>query len=154
MAAVTICGDFGAQENKMSLFPLFHHLLAMKWWDWMPWSLFFECWVLSQLFHSPLLPSSRGSLAPLHFLPLEWYHLYICTSSVYLYVICIFKRHFLLGRKAMTKLDSILKSRDITLPVEVHLVKSIVFPIVMYGYDSWTIKKAECWRIDAFELWC
>ena len=63
------------------------------------------------------------------------------------------KRHFLLGRKAMTTLDSILKSRDITLPTKVHLVKSVVFPVVMYGWESWTIKKAECWRIDAFVLW-
>ena len=54
----------------------------------------------------------------------------------------------------MTNLDSILKSRDITLPTKVHLVKAMVFPLVMYGYDSWTIKKAECLRIDAFELWC
>ena len=64
------------------------------------------------------------------------------------------KRHLLLGRKAMTNLDSILRSRDITLPTEVHLVKAMVFPIVMYGCESWTIKKAECWRTDAFELWC
>ena len=64
------------------------------------------------------------------------------------------KRHLLLGRKALTKLDSILKSRDITLPTKVHLVKVIVFPVVMYGCESWTIKKAECWRINAFELWC
>ena len=64
------------------------------------------------------------------------------------------KRHLLLGKKAMTNLDSILKSRDITLSTEVHLVKSIVFPVVMYGCESWTIKKAEHWRIDAFELWC
>ena len=64
------------------------------------------------------------------------------------------QRCLLLGRKAMTKLDSILKSRDITLPTKVHLVKAIVFPVVMYGCESWTIKKAECCRIDAFELWC
>ena len=64
------------------------------------------------------------------------------------------KRCLLLGRKAMTNLDSILKSRDITLPTKVHLVKSMVFPVVMYGCESWTIKKAEHWRIDAFELWC
>ena len=64
------------------------------------------------------------------------------------------KRCLLLGRKAMTNLDSILKSRDITLPTKVHLVKAMVFPIVMYGCESWTIKKAECWRFDAFELWC
>ena len=65
-----------------------------------------------------------------------------------------FKRHLLLRRKAMTSLDSILKSRDITLPTKVHLVKVMVFPAVMYGYESWTIKKAEHQRIDAFELWC
>ena len=64
------------------------------------------------------------------------------------------KRHLLLGRKAMTKLDSILKCRDITLPSMVHLVKAIVFPVVMYGCDSWTIKKAEHQRTDAFGLWC
>ena len=64
------------------------------------------------------------------------------------------KRHLLLGRKVMTNLDSILKSRDITLPTKVHLVKAMVFPVVMYGCESWTIKKAECRRIDAFELWC
>ena len=64
------------------------------------------------------------------------------------------KRCLLLGRKAMTKLDSILKSRDITLLTKVHLVKAMVFPVVMYGCESWIIKKAECRRIDAFELWC
>ena len=64
------------------------------------------------------------------------------------------KRHLLLGRKAMTNLESILKSRDITLPTKIHLVKAMVFPVVMYGCESWTIKKAECQRIDAFELWC
>ena len=64
------------------------------------------------------------------------------------------KRRLLLGRKAMTNLDSILKIRDITLPTKVCLVKAMVFPGVMYGCESWTIKKAEGWRIDAFELWC
>ena len=64
------------------------------------------------------------------------------------------KRHLLLGRKAMTNLDSILKSRDITLQRKVHLVKAMVFPVVMYGCEIWTIKKAEGQRIDAFELWC
>ena len=63
------------------------------------------------------------------------------------------KRHLLLGRKVMTNLDSILKSKDITLPTKVCLVKAMVFPVVMYGCESWTIKKAECQRIDAFELW-
>ena len=64
------------------------------------------------------------------------------------------KRHLLLGRKAMTNIDSILKSRDISLPTKVHLVKAIVFPVVMYVCESWTIKRAERRRIDAFELWC
>ena len=64
------------------------------------------------------------------------------------------KRHLLLRRKVMTKLDSILKSRDITLPTKVHLVKAVVFPVVMYRCESWTVKKAEHWRIDGFELWC
>ena len=64
------------------------------------------------------------------------------------------KRHLLLRRKALTNLDSILKSRDITLSTNVCLVKAMVFPVVMYGCESWTIKKAEHWRIDAFELWC
>ena len=64
------------------------------------------------------------------------------------------KRHLLLGRKVMTNLDSILKRRDIPLPTKVHLFKAMVFPVVMYGCETWTIKKAECRRIDAFELWC
>ena len=64
------------------------------------------------------------------------------------------KRRLLLGRKAMTNLDSILKSRDITLPTKVHLVKAMVFPVVMYGCEGWTVKKAERRRIDAFEVWC
>ena len=64
------------------------------------------------------------------------------------------KRCLLLGRKAMTNLDSILKSRDITLPTKVCLVNAMVFPVVMYGCESWTVKKAECQRIEAFELWC
>ena len=64
------------------------------------------------------------------------------------------RRYFLLGRKAMTSLDSILKSRDISLPTKVHLVKAMVLPVVMYGCESWTIKKAECRSIDASELWC
>ena len=64
------------------------------------------------------------------------------------------KECLLLGRKVMTNLDGILKSRDITLPTKVHLVKAMVFPVVMYGCESWTVKKAECQRIDTFELWC
>ena len=64
------------------------------------------------------------------------------------------KRRLLFGRKVVTNLDSILKSRDITLPTKVYLVKAMVFPVVMYGFESWTIKKVECRRIDAFERWC
>ena len=64
------------------------------------------------------------------------------------------RRHLLLGRKAMTNLDSILQSRDITLPTKFHLIKAMIFPVVMYGCESWTIKRAECQRVDAFELWC
>ena len=64
------------------------------------------------------------------------------------------KKHLLLGRKVMANLDSIFKSRDITLPTKVRLVKAMVFPVVIYGCESWTVKKAECWRIDVFELWC
>ena len=64
------------------------------------------------------------------------------------------KRHLFLGIKFMTNLDSILKSRDITLPTKVHIIKAMIFPVVMYRCESWTIKKAECQRIDAFELWC
>ena len=64
------------------------------------------------------------------------------------------KRHLLLGRKAMKNLDSILKSRDTTLPTKIHIVKVIVFPVVIYGCESWTIKKCECWWIDTFKLWC
>ena len=67
---------------------------------------------------------------------------------------CEIKRHLLLGRKVMTNLDSIFKSREITLPTKVRLVKVMVFPVVIYGCESWIVKKAECWRIDAFELWC
>ena len=65
-----------------------------------------------------------------------------------------FKRHLLLGRKVMTNLDSVLKSRDITLPTKVHLVKAMVLPVVIHGCESWTMKKAERQRINAFELWC
>ena len=64
------------------------------------------------------------------------------------------KRHLFFGRKAMTNLDSIFKSRDITLPTKVHLVKAMVFPVIMYRCESWTVKKAERWRIDLFKLWC
>ena len=85
----------------------------------------------------------------------QWHFIFlgskIIVDGAYSHTI---KRHLLLGRKAMTNLDSILKSRDITLQTKVHLVKAMVFPVVMYGCESWTIKKAERWRIDVFKLWC
>ena len=86
----------------------------------------------------------------------ESVRLYVLGSKITADGDCSHKieRHFLLGRKVITNLDSIFKSRDITLPTEVHRVKAIVFPVVMYGCESWTVKKAECQRIDAFELWC
>ena len=82
--------------------------------------------------------------------------LYFLDSKIAAYGDCChgIKRHLLLGRKAMTNLDSIFKSRDVTLSTKVCLVKAMVFPVVMCGCESWTVKKAECLRIDAFELWC
>ena len=77
---------------------------------------------------------------------LFWHLLPYCSHD--------FKRRLLLGRKVVTNLESIFKSRDITLPTKVCLVKTMVFPVIMYGCESWTVKKAECRRIDAFELWC
>ena len=79
---ISCCGhgpqwSWSPRKQNLSLLPLFPHLFALKWWNWMPWSSFFECWVSSQRFHSALSPSTRGSLFPLHFLPLVWYHLHI-----------------------------------------------------------------------------
>ena len=86
----------------------------------------------------------------------QWQTLFWGTSKITADGDCSheIKRRLLLGRKVMTNLDSILKSRDITLSTKVHLVKAMVFPVVMYGCESWTVKKAECRRTDAFELWC
>ena len=86
----------------------------------------------------------------------QWLTLFLMGSKITADGDCSheIKRRFLLGRKVMTNLDSILKSRDITLPTKVRLVQAMVFPVVMYGREGWTIKKAECRRIDAFELWC
>ena len=80
--------------------------------------------------------------------------IYWAPKSLQMVTAAMKLRHFLLGRKVMTNLDSIFKSRDITLPTKVHLVKAMVLPVVMYGCESWTVKKAECPRMDAFELWC
>ena len=86
---------------------------------------------------------------------IQWQTLFSCAPKSLQMVTAAMKlRHLILGRKAMTNLDSILKSRDVTLPTKVHLVKAIAFPVVMYGCESWTEKKAEHPRIDAFELWC
>ena len=83
-----------------------------------------------------------------------YFFFFLATESLQMVTTAVKLRVLLLGKKAMTNLDSILKSRDITLPIKVCLVKAMVFPIVMCGYECWTIKKAECWRIDGFELWC
>ena len=117
MAAVTICSDFGAPQNKVSqcfhCFPIY-----------LPWSS-----VADFIFWgSEIIPDGD------------------CSHEI--------KRCLLLVRKVMTNLDSVLKSRDITLSTKLHLVKAMVFPVVMYGCESWAIKKAERRRIDAFELWC
>ena len=117
MASVTVCSDFGAQENQ--IFHCFHFSPI-----YLPWG-------------------DRTGCHDLSFLNLLTY-----------WVQHEIKRHFLLGRKAMTNLESLLKSRDINLPIKVCLVKAMVFPVVMYGYESWTVKKVECQRVDAFELWC
>ena len=86
------------------------------------------------------------------FLNVHYHFQMFCSFSLSL--LWSFEKSYIFGRKVMTKLDSILKSRDITLPTKVHLVKALVFPAVMYGCESWTIKKAKRWKIDAFELWC
>ena len=89
---------------------------------------------------------NSGNSVRLHFFGLQNHCRWYCSHEI--------KRCLLLWRKVMTSLDTILKSRDITLPIKVHIVKAMVFPVVMYGCESWIVKKAECWRIDAFELWC
>ena len=93
-------------------------------------------------------------LAPILLTVLHWKELRYTTMAKFKQTSHEIKRCLLLGRKVMTNLDSILKSRDITLPTKVHLVKAMVFPVVMYGCESWTVKKAEHRKIDAFELWC
>jgi len=166
MVAVTIYSGFGAQENKIChcsiVFPSISHTVMG------PDVMILVFWMLSfkqafslssftfikRLFSTSLLSAIR--------------HLSSMISACYFLFCGIFvfwmgvdgdcshetKRCLILGRKIMTNLDSIFKSRDITLPTKVHLVKAMVFPVVMYGYESWTVKKAECQRIDAFELWC
>ena len=123
MAAITICSDFGAPQNKVwhcfHCFPIY-----------LPWSDGENC----------------GNSVRLYFQGSKITADCDCSHEI--------KRCLLFGRKALTILDSILNSRDITLPTKVHLVKAMVFLVVMYGFEIWTVKKAECWRIDAFKLWC
>ena len=141
-----------------------------------PDAMIFLFWSFKPTFHSPLSLSciGEGSGNPLQYSCLEnprdrgawWAAIYgvaqsrtqlkwLSSSKITADGNCNheIKRHLLLGRKAMTNLDSILKSRDITLQTKVYIVKAMVFPVVMYGCENWTIKKAEHWRIDAFELW-
>ena len=100
-----------------------------------------------------LVPSLYGKSMGKHWEP--WKTLFSwAPRSLQMVTAAMKSRPLLLGRKAMTNLDSVLKSRDITLLKKVHIVKAMVYPVVMYGSDSWTVKKAECLRIDAFELWC
>ena len=130
MVAINICSDFGAQENKVS--HCFHCFSTyLPWNDGTRWGIDEETveTVPDFIFGGSKITADVD-----------------CNHEI--------KRHLLLGTKVMTKLDSILKSRDITLPTKVHLVKAMVFPVVMYGCESRTVKKAEHRRIDAFELWC
>ena len=120
MAAITICSDFGAPQNKVS--HCFHCFPITSWQ--------IDGETVSDFIFLGSKITEDGN----------------CSHEI--------KRHFLLGRKVMTNLDSIFKSRDIALLTKVCLVKAMVFPVVMYGCESWTIKKAEHWRIDAFALWC
>ena len=145
----------------------------MKWWGQMPWSLFFECWVKNHLdklkeesekvgLKLNLFENEDHGIQSHHFMENRWGEngnsdrLYILGSKLTLDGDCSLeiKRCFLLRRKVMTNLDSILKRRDITLPTKVCLVKAMVFPVVIYACESWTMKKAEGRRINAFELWC
>ena len=113
--------------------------------------------ILAQFF-LPMFETSRKQVCSSCFSLLNFLNSIIRGSSDIFVSNCVWrwliKRPLFLGRKVMTNLDSILKSRDITLPTKVHLVKAMVFPVVMYGCESWTVKKAERWRTDAFELWC
>ena len=173
MTKVAVCSDFGAQEDKIChCFHFFPSLCCEVMGSDSTIISFFEYWVSSQISHFLLSPSLRGSKFLFAFLiciqvsqevgKVVWYfHLFKKTlflggSKITADVDCSheIKRCLLLGREVMTNLESILKSRDITLPTKVCLVKALVFPVVMCGCENWTIKKSEHWRIDAFELWC
>ena len=124
--------------------------------EWCPWRCILIVTSHNFVFKYPCTPFGIWSY---HFMGNRWGNsgwLYFGGSKITADGDCSheIKRHLLLGRKVMTNLDSIFKSRHMTLPTKVHLVKAMVFRVVMYGCESWTIKKAECQRIDAFELWC
>ena len=138
MAAVTICSDFGAKENT-------------------PNEKNIQSWLKTYIQKTKIMASSSITSWQADGQKMETVtDLIFGVSKIIADSDCShkIKRHFLLARKAMTNLDSILKSRDITLPTKVHLVKAMVFSLVMFGCESWTIKKAQCQRTDAFELWC
>ena len=137
MAAITICSDFGALKNSLTLFPLFPHLFAMKWWDQMPWSSFSECWTLSQLFHSPLSLSSRGFFRSLLFLsfivPIFAWNVPL-VSLVFLKISLVFpillfssmSLHWLLRKAFLSLLDSLWNSA----------FKWVLFPFSPFSFSS------------------
>ena len=151
MPAVTICSDFGAPQNKFC--HCFHCFLI--YFCFIHYARAFDC--VDQ--HSE---NEDHGIWSHHFMGNRWgnsgnrVRLYFGGPKITADGDCSheIKRHLLLGREVMTNLDSIFKSRDIALPTKVRLVKAMVFPVVMYGCESWTVKKAERQRIDAFELWC
>ena len=112
-----------------------------------------QSWLETQHEKTKIMASSPITSWQIEKETMETVRLWGAPKSLQMVTAAMKLRHLLLGRKAMTNLDSILKSRDITLPTKVHLVKAMIFPVVMYECESWTIKKAECRRIDAFELW-
>ena len=131
MASVIICCDFRAQEEEIC------HCFSI---------FLFYCHEVLEPDHGKLMGKQWKQCQTLF-----WGGSKITADGDWSHEI---KRLILLWRKAMTNLKSILKNRDITLLTKVHIVKAMVFPVVMYGYESWTIRKAECWKINAFELWC
>ena len=142
MAAINICSDFGAQKNKV-------------------WHCFL-CFLYFLYFYFNIQKTEIMASGPITSWEIDGETVETVSDFIFLgFKITAdgdcsheIKRCLLLGRKVMTNLDSIFKSRDITLPTKVRLVKAMVFPVVIYGCKSWTVKKAECRRIDAFELWC
>ena len=146
MATVTICSDFGAQENKV-----FHCFQCFP--IYLSWS---DGTLQLNFQRTKIMASSPISSWQIDEETIETVTNFIlgAPKSLQMVTAAMKLRHLLLGRKVMTNLDRILKSKDITLPTKVHLVKAMVFPVVMYRRESWTTKKPEHQRIDAFELWC